>query len=324
MLGAHLSISGGLVNALAEAKALGFDCLQVFTANQRQWKTPPLTDEARNAWLTELKAMDWHRRRGPVHVVSHNSYLVNLASPERENRTRSIELQRTELERCEALGIRCCVAHPGAHLGPAPKAGVPHDLDAEPSKSELAGLQRIARALDQIHKELPGYRTITCLETTVGSGSNLGYAFHHLDFIRNEVNEPERVGFCVDTCHITAAGYDLSTDESADAVIAEMLRVLGRTNIRAFHMNDSVHPCGSRKDRHAGIGEGTCGRSCFRAVMNHAAFRAVPKVLETPKGTDERGVSLDLVNVRRLKRLIRTAPVADRGDRTALPSKRRP
>ena len=305
MFGAHLSIAGGLVNALNEAQRLKMDCVQLFTKNQRQWKAGPLKEADREEWLTHLRELTWHKKRGPVHVVSHNSYLINMASPDPEMWKRSIELQRVEIERCEELGIRLCVAHPGAHLGESRRPGERHDLDAKPTRDELAGLKRIVKALDRIHRELPGHRAVTCLETTAGSGSNLGWAFNHLAYIRKNVSEPERIAYCLDTCHVTAAGYDMTTDAGAAEVLGLFDVVCGLKNLRVFHLNDSMGAVGSRIDRHAHIGRGACGRSCFTAIVNHPAFRAVPKILETPKGSTEKSTPLDVLNIRRLKRLIR-------------------
>ncbi len=305
MLGSHLSVAGGMVNALNEAERLRMDCAQVFTKNQRQWKTKPLDASDRDAWLAKLKELGWHRKRGPAHVISHNSYLINMASPDETLWAKSLDLQRIELERCEELSIRLCVAHPGAHLGESRKPGEPHDLEARPTEDELAGLNRIIKALDRIHRDLPGCQALTCLETTVGSGTNLGYAFHHLAHIRENVAEPERIGFCFDTCHITAAGYDMSTPKKASAVLRLFDNVCGLKNLRAFHLNDSIGALGSRRDRHAHIGHGCCGDACFETILNRRSLHRVPKVLETPKETDEKGDAWDEVNLRQLKRLTR-------------------
>ncbi len=306
MFGSHLSIAGGLTNALIQARELNLDCVQVFTKNQRQWNVKPLTDDERDRWRNELAAMDWTDGQSAARVVSHNSYLVNLASPDESAREKSIELQRKELERCEALDIPLLVAHPGAHLGPARSPKEANDLTGEPSAEERTGLDRIADALNQLHRDLPGYRVMTCLETTVGSGTNLGYAFHHLRYIREHTREPERVGYCFDTCHVTAAGYDMSTDSKAKAVLDEWDDVCGFEGLYCFHLNDSIGEIGSRKDRHAHIAEGTCGVSCFRAIVNHPRFQTVPKILETPKEETPKGEQWDLENIRRLKRLIRS------------------
>ena len=306
MLGSHLSIAGGMVNALLQARKLKMDCVQVFTKNQRQWSAKPLSSAEQTAWLDQLQAMGWDAtlNDGPGRVVSHNSYLINLAQPDAALWRKSLVAQRIELERCEALHIPFCVSHPGAHLGSdVRKPGDPNDLTGHPTGNELAGLRRIAKALDRLHAELPGYRVITCLETTVGSGTNLGYSFRQLAMIRQSLKQPERVGFCFDTCHVTAAGYDMSRTASAEGVLQYFDEICGIENLRAFHLNDSVGALGSRRDRHAHIGQGLCGRCCFQVILNNPAFATVPMILETPKGVNTRGVAWDLVNLRRLKRM---------------------
>jgi deoxyribonuclease-4 len=307
LLGSHLSVAGGLANALDEAERLRLDALQIFTKNQRQWLVRPLKDVDRAEWLARLATVRWRTRVPDLPVgrrlVSHNSYLINLASPNSALWKRSVKVQRAEVERCEALGIQFLVSHPGAHLGVAPPTGTRLDLQGEPSRDELAGLRRIVKALDQIHAALPGYQTITCLETTTGSGSCLGYSFGQLRMIREAVREPERVGFCLDTCHVTAAGYDMSSDDAAAAVIEELDAVCGLEHLRTIHLNDSCGALGSRRDRHAHIGQGLCGRACFRALMNQPGLERVPMILETPKGTDDKGINWDSVNLRRLRQL---------------------
>lgn len=307
MFGSHLSIAGGMVNALHDAKRLKMDCVQVFTKNQRQWNAPPLKDDDRDAWLTELTSLGWDWGEGtqPVRTVSHNSYLINVASPDAANRRRSIALQRVELERCEALHIPCCVMHPGAHLGEARSPRDPNTLGEPPSRDELNGLKRIVKALDQLHRALRGYRVLTCLETTVGSGTNLGYDFAHLAYIRDHVADPDRIAFCFDTCHVTAAGYDMTADAKAKAVLDHWDDLCGLDRLRVLHVNDSIGAVGSRKDRHAHIGDGECGRSCFRAILNRPELADVPKILETPKGENDKGTPWDTVNIRRLKRLMK-------------------
>lgn len=307
MLGSHLSIAGGMATALHETRHLHMDCVQVFTANQRQWSPRPPSDGEIGEWLTTLREMGWDCVDGqtPPRVVSHNSYLTNLASPSTDVWKRSLNAQRTELERCESLHIPFCVMHPGAHLGRPRKPRSPNDLNASPNPDELAGLRRIVKALDHLHRSLPGYRTITCLESTVGSGTNLGYSFQQLAFIREHVKQPERVGYCIDTCHLTAAGYDLSTSGNAAEVLDRFDTQCGMKNLRAIHLNDSIGILGSRLDRHAHIHEGCCGRGCFVSIMNHPALRTVPKILETPKGVNSKGTNWDTINIRRLMRLIK-------------------
>jgi len=314
MLGSHLSVAGGLVNALREAKALGMDCVQIFTRNQRQWTAPPLRDDEIAQWRAGLQALGWDDDEA-CRVVSHNSYLVNVASPDPELWEKSLRAQRAELERCEALGVPACVMHPGSHMGtPKPRQAVGSPPAGDPTRDELAGLKRIVKALDRIHRELPGYRTLTLLETTAGAGTVLGYDFAHLAWIRARVKAPERIGFCFDTCHAHVAGYDMTTEAAATATWQRWREVCGPTTLRAMHLNDSVGPLGSRLDRHAHIGHGTCGMACFRSVMNDPELSCVPKVLETPKGEDERGTAWDTVNMRHLRRLVTAAS----GSRSAI------
>lgn len=313
MIGSHCSAAGGIHNAVAEAVRLGLDCVQVFTKNQRQWNAPKLTDEAIRLYRDAVRAAGWDDL--PQRVVSHNSYLVNLASPDAELRAKSIAAQRDELERCELLGIRCCVAHPGAHLGAARAPKSPNVLRGEPNADERAGLGRIAKSLDEIHRSLPGVKAVTCLETTTGSGTNLGYDFRHLRIIRDLVKEPERVAYCLDTCHIVSAGYDMSSDAAARATLEEFRAVCGRDLLGVIHVNDSKAPPGSRVDRHEHIGAGTCGMACFRAIMNAADLRLVPKILETEKADDPDGRPWDAVNASRLRAILSpSATSADTSD----------
>ena len=301
-IGSHLSTAGALRAAIDEAVSFRFGAVQIFTRNQRQWTAKP---------LTKVEIADFHAaRRGTIfedsaRIVSHNSYLVNLASPDADNLAKSIACERAELERCEALGVAVSVAHPGAHLGVAGgrKPKDPNDLDGDPTTEELEGLKRIARAIDGLHRELRGYKVRIALETTTGSGTNLGYAFHHLGRIREMVAEPERVAFCMDTCHVFAAGYDVSTPSKAKAVLERFDREAGLAHIAALHVNDSEAPFASRKDRHAHIGEGLCGEAWFRAALRHAALATVPKVLETEKGDAADGRPWDVVNAERLAAL---------------------
>jgi deoxyribonuclease-4 len=304
MFGSHLSIAGGMFHALDVAREQKMDCVQVFTKNQRQWKTKPLQAEDVAVWLEKLGALGW---RGTNRIVSHNSYLINMASPEKATWNKSIALQREEIERCEVLEIPYLVAHPGARLGTPRKRGEPNQLGKTPSKEELAGLKRIAKAIDKLHIELPGYKTVTCLETTVGSGTNLGYNFQHLAWIRHHVSEPERVGFCFDTCHVTAAGYDMSSRKKADAVLELLKESVGLEQIRVFHFNDSIGEIGSRLDRHTHIGQGTCGLSCFRAIIEHPQWNDVPKILETSKEENNAGKPMDMVNIAKLRRMAKSA-----------------
>lgn len=299
MLGSHLSIAGGMVNALTAAARLKFQTVQVFTKNQQQWKVRPLDPAATEDWLAELVGLGWQDR-----TVSHASYLINLASPDDELWRKSIDLMIVEIERCETLSIPYLVHHPGAYT----------------TSDRDSGLSRIARAYRQLLSATSGFRTVCCLENTVGSGSNLGRTFDELAELRSRILDqtasPHRVGFCFDTCHAHAGGYDMSTRAGAEAVLDDFDATCGLDALRVVHLNDSVGPVGSRKDRHAAIGEGTIGcgtttarlrRSGFAAVINRPELSGLPMILETPKTTTPAGTPMDTINRRRLERLIEQA-----------------
>ncbi|MEL6498555.1 MAG: deoxyribonuclease IV [Planctomycetota bacterium] len=311
MFGSHLSVAGGMHNAVDAAVELKLDCVQVFTKNQQQWKVKPLADDAIAAWHASLERAGWltdDPLRAPHRVVSHASYLINLASPDDELWKKSIDLMQIEIERCHDLSIPLLVHHPGAFT----------------TSDRPSGLKRIAKAYKQLFKRTNGARVISLLEDTVGSGSNLGREFDELGELRSmiieQTGEPDRVGFCIDTCHAHAGGYDLSSRDSADEALDRLDATCGLANVKALHLNDSLKAVGSRKDRHAHIGEGTLCRkagaedgskvplvrSGFAAVVNRREFRAIPKILETPKEENDRGVPMDTINVRRLRRLLET------------------
>ena len=281
--GAHMSVAGGLHLAFERGRAAGCDCLQIFVKNQRQWSARPLQQDEVRVWR-ETRAT---AKIEPV--IAHSSYLINLGNPDDAPWQRSIDALTDELHRCERLEIAGLVLHPGAHLG----AG------------ERAGLRRIARALDLIHRRTRGLRVQTLLETTAGQGSTLGHRFEHLGEIIARVREPDRLGICVDTCHVFAAGYDLATEAGYAATLATFGEVVGFDRLRAIHVNDCLHPLGSRRDRHAAIGKGRLGRGAFARVANDPRLAKVPMILETPKGQDVRGRDLDRVNLAALRRLVR-------------------
>ncbi len=320
-LGSHLSVAGGVANAVRSAMELELECVQVFTANQRQWSPKAPSRDEIVEWFEALRAASWndpddHR------TVSHNSYLVNMASPDAEARERSIAAQRAELERCEALAIRRCVMHPGAHLGvPAPRLKASER--PEPcTDDELAGLKRLAASLDLLHAQTKGFRVVTCLENTAGAGSALGYDLRQLAMVRDRVRHPERVGYCFDTCHATAAGYDMSTEAGASATLGLIRSVLGADRVLVFHLNDSKGACGSRLDRHEHIGDGLCGAPCFRSLLAAGEFARCPGILETPKEGSFKGRPWDAENIRRLRALASTSaprrsPTARTAARTA-------
>jgi len=288
-LGAHLSIAGGLPNALRRARQLRLQTLQVFVKNQRQWRGP--------SWRPgELRT--WHQLRiesGLHPVVAHASYLINLASDDPELYERSLHAFAWELHRCHELGIAYLVVHPGS-AGRQPRA---------------AALERVAAALNRILAKRPQITTRPLLETTAGQGSSLGCDFAELGTIIGRLQQPARVGVCVDTCHVFAAGYDLRTQAGYQALITAARRTVGLKRIRCWHLNDSRSACGSRVDRHEHIGRGHIGLRGFRNLLADRRFRGLPMIIETPKGTDGRGRDWDRINLARLRRLAREAGAPD-------------
>jgi deoxyribonuclease-4 len=283
-----MSIAGGLENAFQAGVDAGCDCLQIFVKNQRQWRARPLTEDV----VTRFRQAA--RRTGIRPVVAHATYLINLASPDDTRWHQSIDALTEELLRCEALGVRWLVVHPGAHLG----------------EGVEAGLARITMALDKIHRRTAGIRARLLLETTAGQGTTLGAEFTHFRWIMDAVREPRRLRVCLDTCHLFAAGYDLRRPVGYERMVAELVEHVGLSNVACIHVNDSKGACGSRLDRHEHIGRGRIGRAGFALLVNDPRFVAVPKILETPKGTDARGLDLDRVNLQRLRGLIRRKTVA--------------
>jgi len=278
-----MSIAGGHERAVVAAHAVGFQAVQVFTKNSNQWNAPDLTSEQAGAFRQALE------RTGIRDPVAHSSYLINLASPDDALWKRSIEAMVVELQRCHQLGIGDLVVHPGAHMG----------------TGEETGLQRIALAIDELHCRTEDLGVTIDLETTAGQGSSLGYRFDHLQSILELVTHPRRLGVCVDTCHIFAAGYSLDRPERYDETIKQLDETIGIDRLRVWHLNDSSRECGSRVDRHAGIGAGKMGLEPFRRLVNDLRFRHLPMILETPKGIED-GEDLDARNLRILKQLVVT------------------
>ncbi len=281
ILGAHMSIAGGYYKAVDAAQRAGCDCVQVFTKNNNQWRAKTITDEDVERFRA---AMDEH---GITHPISHDSYLINMASPDDELWKKSVDAFVIELQRAELLGIPYVVAHPGAFT----------------SSTEVRGLKRIIRALNEVHRQSKGCKACCLLETTAGQGSNLGWKFEHLATILDGVRDPDRLGICFDTCHVFAAGYAMDTEKNYKATMRSLNKTIGVKKIKAFHFNDSLKPLGSRVDRHAGIGLGEMGLEPFRFLLNDRRFRKVPMYLETPK-EGAKGENMDLVNLRTLRRLI--------------------
>lgn len=277
-----MSIAGGCHKAVEAAAELGMNCVQLFTKNNNQWRGKPLTKDDVRLFRDALE------RTGIRAPCAHDSYLINLASPDDTLWTKSLVAFVDELERAEALGLIGVVMHPGSFV----------------SSSEEAGLQRVVEALDEAHQRTPRFTTQTLLETTAGQGTNLGHRFGHLAWILQHVRHPNRVGVCVDTCHIFAAGYPIIAEADYKATMLEFDRVIGLSQIRAFHLNDSKKPFGSRVDRHEKIGAGCLGFEPFRHLLNDPRFAATPMYMETPKG-DENGELLDAINLRTLRSLVK-------------------
>jgi deoxyribonuclease-4 len=263
-LGAHMSIAGGFDKAVQRAHSVESDALQIFTKNQKQWKAKPILDE-------EVIVFRQHCLDCVIDpVVAHDSYLINLASPNDEGWEKSIDAFRIELERCEQLGIPFLVTHPGAHTGSGTEAGI----------------ARVIAALDRIHADLPGYKVRTLLETTAGQGTTLGSTFEELAALIDGVAASERLGVCFDTCHTFVAGYDIRTPEAYAATMGQFDDLIGLDRIETFHFNDAITEFGSKRDRHAHIGAGFIGAEGFRNFMNDSRFAGKPALLETEKGED--------------------------------------
>jgi deoxyribonuclease IV len=257
LLGAHEGIAGGVSTAFARAEEDGAECLQIFTRNARGWAAKPLEDEEIARFRAEAK-------RTGFPVAAHSSYLINVASTDREIRTRSWAGLADELHRCEQLGAFALIFHPGSN------------------PDEAAGIALAAEGMAEALEATPG-KVKLLTETTAGQGASLGHTFEQLAAIREGIPAAlrRRTGVCVDTCHLFAAGYDLTTDEGYQATFAALDRILGLSLVKAFHLNDSKKPLGSRVDRHEHIGEGAMGRSPFRRLVNDRRFATVPGFLET-------------------------------------------
>jgi deoxyribonuclease-4 len=306
LFGAHMSIAGGYYKALLRAQEEGCDAVQLFTSQPKAWPVIAATSgkpsfqskkvsspavptwEARPLPAEEVAAFHQTRAQTQIRVaLAHDSYLINLASPNEGLYRRSVEAFVAELDRAERLGLDYLVTHPGAHVG----------------SGEEAGHARVAGALDEVHGRCSGYRVQILLETTAGQGTGLGYRFEHLASILSRVAEPDRLGVCLDTCHVFAAGYPLAPRAAYEATLQELDRLIGLDRLRAFHVNDSLKPLGSRVDRHAHIGRGCLGLEPFRLLVNDRRFRDRPMILETPK--EEGETDMDALNLGTLRSLVK-------------------
>lgn len=259
--GAHVSASGGVENAIRNAKDIGATAFALFTKNQRQWLAPALTTEQIATFRNAMIEAGYE----PKQVLPHDSYLINLGHPEDEGLAKSRESFFEEMQRCELLGLDRLNFHPGSHLKKI---------------SEEESLNRIAESINMALARTKGVTAV--LENTAGQGSNLGFRFEHLAYIIERVEDKSRVGVCLDTCHSFAAGYDLRTKEACDATFAEFDRVVGFNYLRGMHLNDAMKPLGSRVDRHSPLGDGEIGWECFKYIAQDPRFDNIPLVLETP------------------------------------------
>ena len=259
--GAHVSASGGVENAPRNASAIGATAFALFTKNQRQWRSAPLSAASIEAFGRELAAAGID----PRHVLPHDSYLINLGHPEEEGLERSREAFLDEMQRCEQLGLDRLNFHPGSHL------------------KKISTEECLDRVAESINIALRATRGVTAvIENTAGQGSNVGFAFWQLKRIIDGVEDKSRVGICLDTCHSFAAGYDLSSELACERTFEEFDREVGFQYLRGVHLNDALRPLGSRIDRHTPLGEGQIGWDCFRFIARDSRFDDLPLILETP------------------------------------------
>lgn len=279
LLGAHMSVAGGLDQALIRGRAAGCDVIQIFSKNSNQWKAKPLSPEE----ISNFKKAREETKVFPALV--HSSYLINLCSPKEEEWRKSIDAFYIEMERVESLEMPYLILHPGAHLG----AGIE------------AGIAKAAEALNELHVRSAGFKMKVLIELTAGQGSCIGHRFEEVAAILDQIKEPDRIGVCFDTCHAFAAGYDMRTQSDYDETMAALDRTVGLRRVSAFHLNDCKKELGCRVDRHEHIGQGKMGEGAFRFLMNDPRFFGIPMVLETPKGKDLKEDVMNLTLLRSLK-----------------------
>lgn len=262
LIGAHMSAAGGVHHALLEGKQIGATTIQLFTSNQKRWESKPIPEEEVTLWHQTLRETKLKK------IMSHDSYLINLGSPDGEMLAKSRKAFKEELLRCHQLDISFLNFHPGAAVG----------------SSETQCLARIAESLEQVAPLAKKGPTRLLIETTAGQGTSVGYRFEHLAYLIDRLHKHLPIGVCIDTCHIFAAGYDIRTPAAWEATLQAFERIVGLKSLFAFHLNDSVKELGSRVDRHAPLGEGEIGLTCFSTMMTHPKMQRIPKYLETPLG----------------------------------------
>ncbi len=260
LLGAHMSIAGGIENAYGRGASIGCTAIQFFTHSNRQWAMKEISDSTIRA------VQEAQNKTGITHAMVHASYLINLGSDTAATVKHSLITLKKEIEQCNALGINYLVLHPGGGK-------------SDPQKV----MQQISAGLTEVLQGVPHNKTMILLEIMAGQGSHVGSTFEELAYLRSNVHEKKNIGFCIDTCHLWAAGYDFSTEKGYKKVFEEFDTILGISHLKAIHLNDSKQKLGSHVDRHAEIGEGTIGLEAFRLLMNDKQLYSIPKVLETPK-----------------------------------------
>ncbi|MBD3231206.1 deoxyribonuclease IV [Candidatus Dependentiae bacterium] len=278
LLGAHVSIAGGIYKAITRGEEIGATVIQIFTKSSRSWTAKKLTSNE----IQKFKD-NWKNSKKIQQVVAHTSYLINLAAKNHSLEKKSIKSLSLELKRCEELGIPYLVLHPGSLVG----------------QTEEEGIKKISQNLDSILKNSKG-KTSIVLETTAGQGTSIGHTFEQLKKIRLACKEKNKVGVCIDTCHIFAAGYDISTKKGYHKVMKKFEKILGKKVLKVIHLNDSKGDLGSKIDRHANIGKGKIPKQTFSLIMNDKRFFTIPKILETPVQQEK-----DFVNeIKLLKKMI--------------------
>ena len=264
LIGAHMSIAGGPAKAIDRALSVGCTAMQIFVKSNMQWFAGPFTD-------SDLREFHQHPRRGELRsVFGHTGYMINLGATNAEFHTKSLRALAEELARADQLRLPFLVLHPGAHMG----------------MGEEAGLAKIVKSLDAVFKNAPDLKTRIALETTAGQGSTLGHTFEQLAWILEHAAEPDRLCVCIDTAHLFAAGYDLSTEAGTRETLKQFEKIIGWERLAAIHCNDSKTALNSHVDRHEQIGKGKIGLPAFRVILNYPPFVNIPKVLETPKGKE--------------------------------------
>jgi len=279
-LGAHMSAAGGLENAITIAVDAGCQTVQLFSANQRQWKAKRLTNDEIDVFKQT------YADSGLVEMVVHASYLINLAAINAETYKKSLVALKDELTRCDQLGIDYTVLHPGAHMG----------------EGEDTGVAKIVKSLNKVLDA--DWNCTLLLETTAGQGSSVGCKFEHLAAIIGGVNDASHLGVCLDTCHVFAAGYDIKSEKGYQQTIKDFDRIIGLERLKVLHINDSKTDFASHVDRHEHLGKGKIGKSGFAHIVNDKRLNKLPLILETPKGTSPGGRDFDKLNLATLRRLV--------------------